>query len=137
MRFRTWLAALGLGSLLVLIAVSMLATSRRAQDIYNELDQLNTHHHEVDVKLRRLRSDVNLSGVFVRDYLLDIAAEHAAEYRENLTSFRDTNLTTVAELRALAEPHADRILSLQAKLDDYWQTFDPLFDWPPAEKIIK
>jgi hypothetical protein len=27
--------------------------------------------------------------------------------------------------------------SLQAELDDYWQTFDPLFDWTPAEKIFR
>src|SRR5439155_4487460 len=51
--------------------------------------------------------------------------------------FRKTNMATVAELRNLAEPHADHILSLQAKLDDYWQTFDPLFDWTPGEKIFK
>ena len=45
MRLKTWLvAALGLGSLVVLIAVSMLASSRKAQDIYAQLDQLNTHH---------------------------------------------------------------------------------------------
>ena len=138
MRFRTWpVAALGLGSLLLLIAVSMLAASRRAQEIYTQLDQRNTHHHEVDAKLRRLRSDVNLSGIFVRDYLLDVARERAPEYRQNLAEFRQMNMATVAELRALAEPHPDQILSLQAKLDDYWQTFDPLFDWTPAEKIFR
>ena len=80
MRFKTWpVAALGLGSLLLLIVVSMLASSRKAQDIYTQLDQLNTHHHNVDAKLRRLRSDVNLSGIFVRDYLLDVARERAPD----------------------------------------------------------
>ena len=78
MRFKTWpVAALGLGSLLVLIVVSMLASSRKAQEIYAELDQLNTYHHDLDAKLRRLRSDVNLSGIFVRDYLLDVERERA------------------------------------------------------------
>ena len=55
--------------------------SRKAQEIYAELDQLNTYHYEVDAKLRRLRSDVNLSGIFVRDYLLDVERERAPEYR--------------------------------------------------------
>jgi signal transduction histidine kinase len=138
MRFRTWpVAALGLASLLVLIAVSMLASSRKAQEIYTELDRLNTHHHDVDVKLRQLRSDVILSGVFVRDYLLDIAREHAPEYRQRLEEFRATNMTTVAILRSLAGAHDPQILSLQGRLDDYWQTFDPLFDWTPAEKIFR
>jgi signal transduction histidine kinase len=138
MRFRSWLvAAVGLGSLLLLIAVSMLAASRKAQDIYTQLDQLNTHHHEVDAKLRRLRSDVNLSGIFVRDYLLDIAREHAPEYRQRLAEFREGNMATLAELRALAEPHEDQIRSLQTQLEDYWQTFDPLFDWTVTEKIFR
>src|SRR5215510_11797482 len=137
MRFKTWpVAALGLGSLLVLIVVSMLTSSRKAQEIYSELDQLNTHHHEVDTKLRRLRSDVHLSGIFVRDYLLDIARERAPEYRQRLAMFRETNMATVTELRALVGGHEDQILSLQTKLDEYWATFDPLFDWTPGEKIM-
>src|SRR4026208_1127800 len=148
MRFKTWpVAALGLGSLLLLIVVSMLASSGKAQEIYTQLDQLNTHHHNVDAKLRRLRSDVNLSGVFVRDYLLDISREHAPEYRERLAEFRKGNMATVAEIRApappqpppraLAPPHQEQILSLQDQLEDYWQTFDPLFDWTISEKIFR
>ena len=138
MRFKTWpVAALGLGSLLVLIVVSMLTSSRKAQEIYTELDQLNTHHHHVDAKLRRLRSDVNLSGIFVRDYLLDVAREHAVEYRERLSDFRKTNMTTVEELRVLDAAHSERINNLEAQLDEYWSTFEPLFDWTATEKIFR
>jgi signal transduction histidine kinase len=137
-RFKTWpVAALGLGSLLLLVVVSMLTLSRKAQDIYAGLDQLNTHHHNVDVKLRRLRSDVNLSGIFVRDYLLDVAREHAPEYRERIAEFRTTNLATVAELRLLDRAHVDRITKLETRLDEYWQTFEPLFDWTAQEKIYR
>jgi signal transduction histidine kinase len=137
MRLKTWLvAALGLGSLVVLIAVSMLASSRRAQDIYAQLDRLNTHHRRVEENLRRLRSDVSLSGIFVRDYLLDVARERAPEYRQQIAAFRRTNMETLAELKALVK-HDDQIDSLQANLDDYWATFDPLFDWTPAEKILR
>jgi signal transduction histidine kinase len=137
MRLKTWLvAALGLGSLVVLIAVSMLASSRKAEDIYVQLDQLNIHHRRVETHLRRLRSDVNLSGIFVRDYLLDVARERAPEYRERITEFRRTNMATLAELRVLTG-REDEIASLQAELDDYWQTFEPLFDWTPTEKILR
>jgi signal transduction histidine kinase len=137
MRLKTWVvAALGLGSLVVLTGVSMLASARTAQDIYTQLDQLNTHHRRVEENLRRLRSDVNLSGIFVRDYLLDVARERAPEYREQIAEFRRTNMTTLAELKSLSE-HVDQIESLQAKLDDYWETFDPLFDWTTSEKILR
>ena len=137
MRLKTWLvAALGLGSLVVLIALSMLAASRKVQDIYAQLDQLNSHHRDVEAKLRALRSDVHLSSIFVRDYLLDVARERAPEYREQLTEFRRTNMATLTELRPLVR-RDDRISSLQTKLDEYWETFDPLFDWTPTEKILR
>jgi signal transduction histidine kinase len=136
MKLKTWLvAALGLGSLVVLTAVSMFVSSRRAEEIYAQLDDLGAHHRRVEANLRRLRGDVNLSGIFVRDYLLDIVRERAPEYREQLAEFRRTNMATLAELRTLVPD--DRITSLQAKLDDYWETFDPLFDWTPAEKILR
>ena len=137
MRLKTWLvAALGLGSLVVLIALSMLAASRKAQAIYSQLDQLNTHHRTVEAKLRALRSDVHLSSIFVRDYLLDVERERAPEYREQLAAFRRTNMATLTELGPLVG-RDDRIASLQTKLDEYWGTFDPLFDWTPAEKILR
>jgi signal transduction histidine kinase len=138
MRFSTWpVAAVGLGSLLVLILVAMLTTSRKAEDIYTQIVQLNAHHQEVEAKLRRLRSDVNLSGVFVRDYLLDISREHAPEYRKRLAEFREGNMATLEELRALAQTHQAQIQSLQEQLDAYWQTFDPLFDWTISEQIFR
>lgn len=138
MRFRTWpVAALGLAGLLLLILVSMLTASRRAQEIYSELDQLNSHHHDVDTKLRRLRSDVNLSGIFVRDYLLDLASEHAAENRQRLEELRRTNITSIADLEASDPSHADRVGNLKTRLDDYWQSFQPLFDWTAAEKVSR
>ena len=139
MRFRTWpVSALALGGLLLLVMVSVLAASRRAQEIYTQLDELNTHHRDVEGKLRHLRSDVHLSGIFVRDYLLDTARERAPEYREQLAEFRRTNMSTVAELLALARGRGEsdeRILGLRGKLDEYWQTFEPLFDWTPIEKM--
>ena len=138
MRFRTWIvAALGLGGLLLLIIVSLLASSRKAQEIYTQLDQLNTHHQNVDATLRRLRSDVNLSGIFVRDYLLDVARERAPEYRERIAEVRQSNTMTVAELLVLDEPQVEKIRSLEAQLDEYWRTFEPIFDWTIGEKIFR
>jgi signal transduction histidine kinase len=140
MHIRTWpIAALGLGGLLFLIVVSVLAASTRAQEIYTQLDHLNSHHRDVENKLRRLRSDVHLSGIYMRDYLLDPERARASEYRERLAEFRRSNVATVAELRALVggrPGHDDRLSGLDSRLDDYWQAFDPLFDWTPAEKAL-
>ena len=138
MRFRTWpVAALGLAGLVLLIVVSVLTATRRAEDIYSQLERLNAHHRELDDKLRRLRSDVHLSSIFVRDYLLDSERERAPEYRQRLAEFRRTNIETLDELQAFAPDEDTRISSLQTKLDEYWQTFEPLFDWTPGEKITQ
>lgn len=137
MRLKTWLvAALGLGSLLALIAFSLVTSSRKAEDIYAQIDQLNAHHQRVDGNLTRLRSDVNLSGIFVRDYLLDVARERDPEYRKQLTQFRRANMATLDDLETLLG-RDDRIAGLRVRLDEYWETFDPLFDWTITEKIIK
>ena len=137
MRLKTWLvAALGLGSLVALIAFSMVTSSRRAEAIYGQLDQLNVHHQRADNLLRRLRSDVNLSGIFVRDYLLDVERNRAPEYREELTAFRRANIATLDDLEALIG-RDDRISGLRTRLDDYWATFDPRCEWTPFEKVAQ
>lgn len=138
MRFRTWpVAALALGALLILVVISVLESSRRAQEIYTSLDELNGRYHEVESLLRRLRSDVNLSGIFVRDYLLDSSQERAPSYRARISEFRTSNVASFNDLRARIQqsPESElRLGSLRAQLDAYWQALDPLFDWTPAEK---
>ena len=135
MRFRTWpVAAFALGALLLLVVVSVLESNRRAQEIYVRLDQINQRYHEVENRLRRLRSDVNLSGIFVRDYLLDAEGD---QDRSRLQEFRDANGNAFAGLRDLlaGTPENDaRLDSLRAKLNDYWMALDPLFDWTQEQK---
>jgi len=139
MRFRTWpVAALALGALLLLVAISVLESSRRAQEIYTRLDEVNQRYHDVEGTLRRLRSDLNLSGIFVRDYLLDPAAERAPNYRARISEFRTANLASFEELSRQIQGNPDnepRLESLRAQLEAYWQALDPLFDWTPAEKV--
>lgn len=137
MRFRTWpVAALGLSGLLVLVVASLTTASRRAQEIYAELDRLNAHHRQIEGKFRRLRSDIQLSSIFVRDYLLDIG--NAAEHRTRLNELRRENLATFAELRALgqaAEWDDDRSRRLEAELDEYWRVTEPFFDRRPGAEF--
>lgn len=136
MRFRTWpVLAFALGGLLLLIAFSVLAARTRAQAIFVQLDALSGQHRKVDIALRRLRSDVHLSGIFVRDYLLDPAQSAGPEYRASLSELRTSMTANLAELQNLVGgSEAERIDGLRHEIDDYWQVFDPVFDWTPAEK---
>lgn len=139
MRFRTWpVAAVGLAGLLLIVVWAVVTTAQRAQEIYGQLDELNTHHREVEAKLRAVRADVHLSGIFVRDYLLDTVRERAPEYRASLANFRETTRGTLQELHDIARWRGEdetRIRNLEANLEAYWEGFEPLFDWTIAEKI--
>jgi signal transduction histidine kinase len=138
-RFRTWpVVAVALCGLLLLIVGSMIATRNKAQAIYQQLEALNDRHRQVESRLRRLRGDVHLSGIFVRDYLLDTSRENAAEYRQRLAQLRQTNMSTLSELAALVGPDEDtRVRSLRANLTDYWEGFEPLFGWTVAQKLAQ
>src|SRR3990172_5540483 len=99
MRFKTWpAAALGLGALLAVIVVSMLASTRRAQEIYASLDRLNTFHRKLDVNLESLRGDVRKTEIVARDSLLDFErgrfeaeAGLADDYRNRLNALHQTS----------------------------------------------
>ena len=135
----TWpVAAAALGGLLFLIYASVATTSRKAEEIYAQLDQLNSHHRDVESTLRRLRADVYLSSIYIRDFLLDTDREEAPQYRQRLTELRRKHSASVKELRALLPPDVEpRMANLDGRLDDYWQAFEPLFEWSPYEKMVR
>ena len=137
MRFRTWpVVAVALSGLLLLVVGSVLAARQKAEAIYTQIDRLHDHHRQVESRLRRLRGDVHLSGIFIRDYLLDTSRENAAEYRAEIAQLRHSNMTTLSELAALVGPgERSRVESLHAQLTDYWEGFEPLFGWTAAQKL--
>ena len=137
--FATWpVAAFALGGLLLLIYTSGATTSRKAEEIFAQLDQLSTHHRDVENALRRLRADVYLSSIYIRDYLLDTDRAEAPGYRQRLADLRQKHSASVQELRALLPADAaPRLDNLDHRLDDYWQAFEPLFEWSTYEKVMR
>lgn len=137
MRMRTWPAVVGgLGCLLLLILISSEAIRRKARAIYETLDQTNVEHGRVEAQLNLLRSDIHLSGVFIRDYLLDNSFLTGPVYKDRLIALRQETGSILQELsKSLGPVEAERIGGLQTKLDDYWETFNPLFDWTPKQRL--
>jgi signal transduction histidine kinase len=136
-RFRTWpVVAVALSGLLLLVVASVAAIRNKAQAIYSQLDELNDRHRQVESRLRRLRGDVHLSGIFLRDYLLDTSSEDAAEYRAQLAQLRQTNMTALSELERLVGPdEVARVRNLKTNLTDYWARSEPLLGWTAAQKL--
>jgi signal transduction histidine kinase len=136
LRLKTWpVAAAALAGLLVLVAISVLEASRRAGDIYAQIEELNAHYRQVDSRLRRLRSDLHLSGIYIRDYLLHDDPRAARDSRNRLSDLHRSQLTALDELKAMTGPEeASRLSRLQLNLLDYWAAFSPIFSWTAAEK---
>lgn len=124
------------GALLILLAVTLLAARQKAQEVYTNLDEVNTLHRHVERKLRRLRSDIHLSGVFIRDYLLDHSHLRGTYYRDELKNLRETTTATLEELeRSVGTDRTAQIESLRDQINEYWETFDPMLDWSPSQKL--
>jgi signal transduction histidine kinase len=138
-RFRTWpVVAIALSGLLLLVVGSVIATRNKAQAIYAQLDELHGRHRQVESRLRRLRGDVHLSSILVRDYLLDTSRENAAEYRQRLSDLRENNRSALAELaEVVGSGEASRVDSLRANLAAFWEGFEPLFGWTAAQKLAE
>jgi signal transduction histidine kinase len=128
MRMRTWpVLALALLGLLALIAASLLAARSKAEDAYTQLDSLNTRHRDVETRLRRLRSDLQLSGILIRDYLLETRPA-AAEYRSRLLELKAESDRMIAELAPLLDQSDPaRYAILRREMDNYWQSYEPFF----------
>ena len=129
LRFRTWpVVAVALLGLLVLIAVSLLAARSKADLSYAELDNLNARYRSIETRLRLVRSDLQLSGILVRDALLDRNTP-TASYRSRLAELRNESLGLIDELRPLVRDNDPfRYDTLRRELEEYWKSYDPLFD---------
>jgi signal transduction histidine kinase len=139
MRFRTWpLSALGLAALLVLVMGALWAAAGKAQEIYGQLDQLNQHHRTVEGKLRQVRDQVQVSGILVRDYVLAQERPIRLEYRGRLDLARRNTRESVEELAGLITTSDDarsEVDSLRTHLNEYWATYEPLFERDTDESL--
>src|SRR5436190_3403417 len=134
MRFRTWpVVAVALLGLLILIFLSMAAARTKADAAYRELNNLNTRYLDVESRLRRVRSDLHLSGILVRDYLLDSSANNT-EYQSRLLELKTESTRLLDELEPLVRAgDPGRYDSLHRGLGDYWNSYTPLFAGMPLQ----
>jgi len=137
MRSRTGPAlAVAFGTLLVLVTLSGLAMLRTTRQIYAEISSLYDNYQRSARTLHELRTEVHLSGVLVRDYLLDPSHLTAGLYRDQLLQLRNSMSRELKELRRIiAAEDAAKLDRLREELDRYWDSLDPLFEWTPRQKL--
>lgn len=127
--------ALGFGGLLSIMALAGIDALRVLQQFRRSDEQIRSRYLSQNHVLNEIRSDVYVSGTYVRDYLLEADAQRADAYRRSL---EDTRRHMEAALesyrRELAPNETEHYLALRNELMEYWGILNPIFHWGPSER---
>lgn len=126
----------GFGTLVVLIALTGLGAYRRGQQIQSEVASLYDRERKVTASLHELEADIHLSGIFVRDYLLDPSHLTADLHRRELLEIRRRTEQRLRDLDATTGQEDPAALNrLLFEIDSYWDSLEPVFNWTPQQKM--
>jgi signal transduction histidine kinase len=127
--------ALGFGTLIVLIAVLGLGAIRRARAIYREMESTQQTYLEAESFRRDIAADMYLADILVRDYLLDPSPQSAPMHRQQLLEIRNSLQGRMDLLeKRMGESDTHGLSRLQAEVQAYWDSLDPIFEWTPQDK---
>ena len=134
--FRSRIAlAVGFGGLLSIMALAGIDALRVLQQFRRSDDQIRRRYLAENHVLNDIRSDVYVSGTYVRDYLLEPETQRADAYRTSLEEVRRHMQSALDSYgRQLAPAEVQHYTALRAELADYWETLAPIFEWDAAER---
>lgn len=134
--FSTRLAlTIGFGSLLALMAVAGIDALNVLHRFRSDDDRIRHQFLFQNHVLNDIRSEVYVSGTYVRDYLLEPESNRAEIYRQNLESVRRQMDSALESYGSQLQPvEAQNYTALRLELSQYWQTLEPVLTWTPAER---
>jgi signal transduction histidine kinase len=127
----------GFAFLLSLILMLGIFSIRRAGEIFAET--LAIHHafqHSEDL-LYSLRSEMFLSSIYLRDYLLDPAASNASDYETQLRQSRQNMGMLLTDLDRSFPADTIPLRTLRSETGTYWDAIEPIFSWSPVDKRLE
>ncbi|HEY3441206.1 MAG TPA: histidine kinase [Paludibaculum sp.] len=139
MRSRTWLIlSIGFGTLILLIALLGFGATRRAQALHDQAMSAHEAYLQTDTVLREIPADLYVSGILIRDYLLDPSPSMAPEYQEDLVALHSSirkRLDLLAQRLGTGEERTS-LSQLRNELEAYWKSVDPILTWSPEDKLV-
>ncbi len=127
--------ALGFGSLLIIMALAGVDALRVLHNFRGNEAQIRRQFLFRNHVLNDIRSQLYLSGTYVRDYLLEPEAERAESYRASLRSVRKQMDGALQSYAAQLHPgEAEHYAALKNGLAQYWDILNPIFKWNAAER---
>ena len=127
--------AAGFGGLLLLMAFAGFDGIQALQQIQAANDTIREEFLLRTRVLERIRTDVYLSGTYVRDYLLEPEGGRAEGHRSSLRETRSDMDIALQQYRALLNAEeAGPFQILIHELDAYWGLLEPVLHWTPAQR---
>ncbi|MBL8178425.1 MAG: sensor histidine kinase [Bryobacterales bacterium] len=138
MRSRSWIIlSAGFGSLIACIILMGLGAMRRAEAIHDESIATHNAYLKTDSLVGELPADLYLSGILVRDYLLDLSHLTGPLYRGEMRRLQTSVKQKLDVLeRTVPKRQQESLDRLTEELNGYWKALDPLFEWSPQRKAI-
>jgi len=127
-------AVIGFGTLLLLVALMGTGAIRRSGALYEQVTAAQRADLEIDAAIRELPADLHLTGILVRDYVLDPSAEAGPLYKEQLAKEQAAIERHLSRLDVLTGSRRETIARLQQDTRAYVDSIQPMLDWSPEEK---
>ena len=127
--------AIGFGSLLIIMALAGLDALRVLQNFRNNEARIRRQFLFRNHVLNDIRSQLYLSGTYVRDYLLEPESERAEGYRASLEQVRRQMETAMQSYAGQLSPQeTQHYAALKTELAQYWDILAPIFHWNASER---
>ena len=125
----------GFGSLLAIMALAGIDALRVLQSFRTKDDRIRRQFLFRNHVLNDIRSEVYVSGTYVRDYLLEPETERAEAYRASLEQVRVQMVSALDSYgRQIAPEEVKHYTALKSELAQYWGILAPIFKWDAAER---
>ena len=125
----------GFGGILALMLFAGVDAARLVGAIHSQDQGIRRDYQARNRLLNQIRSDLYLSGTYVRDYLLEPNVRDADLHRGELETTRRSMDAALAQYERILRPTEFRPFSgLRQELSGYWRVLDPIFRWAPEQR---
>ncbi|HUA18897.1 MAG TPA: sensor histidine kinase [Bryobacteraceae bacterium] len=128
---------IGFGGLLSIMALAGIDAMRVLKQYRRNDDQIRRSYLAQNHVLNEIRSDVYVSGTYIRDYLLEPNSGRAETYRDSLGAVRKQMESALESYGRQADPlEVGHYAVLRSELMDYWGVLAPIFRWSANERRL-
>src|SRR5580692_5883848 len=125
----------GFGGLLLIMTLAGIDALRVLQQFRRSDEQIRRRYLSENHVLNDIRSDVYVSGTYVRDYLLEPETARADAYRASLEEVRKHMESALDSYGGQVGPaEIAHYTTLRTELTDYWRILAPVFQWDATER---